>query len=149
MRARTRGRSRALDKAVASCLGAIPADRRKLVTTHDALGYFAARYDVEAIGSVLHSLSTQAQPSAGDTQELIDQIRREGVPVIFSESSVDPRLERAIADEAGARIGEPLWADTLGPRGSNGDTYLKSIAANADAIARGFGGASCKLPVAR
>jgi zinc/manganese transport system substrate-binding protein len=139
----------ALDRAVAGCLGAIPAERRKLVTTHDALGYFAARYDIEAIGSVLDSLSTQAQPSAGDTQELIDQIRDEGVQVIFAESSVDPRLERAIADEAGARVGEPLWADTLGPAGSNGDTYLKSIAANANAIARGFGGAPCELPVAR
>jgi zinc/manganese transport system substrate-binding protein len=139
----------ALDRAVAGCLGAIPAERRKLVTTHDALGYFAARYDIEAIGSVLDSLSTQAQPSAGDTQELIDQIRDEGVQVIFAESSVDPRLERAIADEAGARVGEPLWADTLGPAGSSGDTYLKSIAANANAIARGFGGAPCELPVAR
>ena len=140
---------RSLDRAVAGCFAAIPAERRKLVTTHDALGYFAARYDIEAIGSVLDSLSTQAQPSAGDTQELIEQIRAEGVEVIFAESSVHPRLERAIADEAGARVGEPLWADTLGPPGSSGDTYLKSIAANADAIARGFGGAPCELPAAQ
>jgi ABC-type Zn uptake system ZnuABC Zn-binding protein ZnuA len=138
-----------LDSAVADCFAAIPAERRKLVTTHDALGYFAARYGIEAIGSVLDSLSTQAQPSAGDTQELIDQIREEGVKVLFAESSVDPRLERAIADEAGARVGEPLWADTLGPAGSNGDTYLKSIAANANAIAGGFGGAACELPAAQ
>jgi ABC-type Zn uptake system ZnuABC Zn-binding protein ZnuA len=136
-----------LDEAVAACMAAIPAERRKLVTTHDSLGAFARRYDVTVVGSVLDSLSTQAQPSAGDTQELIDQIREEGVEVIFAESSVDPRLEAAIADEAGARVGEKLWADTLGPPGSGGDTYLKSLAADADAISRGFGGTPCRLPV--
>ena len=138
-----------LDREVAACLGAIPAEQRKLVTTHDALGYFAERYDVEAIGSVLDSLSTQAQPSAGETQELIEQMRAEQVRVVFAESSVAPRLERAIADEAGARVGEPLWADTLGPDGSTGDTYVKSIAANAGAMARGFGGDACDLAAAR
>ena len=60
-----------------------------------------------------------------------------------------PRLERAIADEAGARVGEPLWADSLGPEGSSGDTYLKSLAADANAIARGLGGAPCELPAPR
>jgi ABC-type Zn uptake system ZnuABC Zn-binding protein ZnuA len=138
-----------LDREVAACLGAIPAERRKLVTTHDALGYFAERYDVEAIGSVLDSLSTQAQPSAGDTQRLIEQMREQDVRVVFAESSVAPRLERAIAEEAGARVGEPLWADTLGPSGSAGDTYVKSIAANAGAMARGFGGSGCDAAAAR
>jgi ABC-type Zn uptake system ZnuABC Zn-binding protein ZnuA len=130
-------------------MGAIPAERRKLVTTHDALGYFAARYDVDVIGSVLDSLSTQAQPSAGDTQALVDQMREQDVRVVFAESSVDPRLERAIADEAGARVGAPLWADTLGPPGSAGDTYAKAVAANANAISRGLGGAGCDLPAAQ
>jgi ABC-type Zn uptake system ZnuABC Zn-binding protein ZnuA len=138
-----------LDRTVAACMAAIPAERRKLVTTHDSLGSFARRYDLTAIGSVLDSLSTQAQPSAGDTQALIDQMRAEGVRVVFAESSVDPRLERAIAAEAGARVGEPLWADSLGPEGSSGDTYLKSLAADANAIARGLGGTPCELPAPR
>jgi zinc/manganese transport system substrate-binding protein len=138
-----------LDGEVARCMDAVPAERRKLVTTHDALGYFAARYRIQLIGSVLDSLSTQAQPSAGDTQALVDQMREQDVHVVFAESSIDPRLERAIADEADARVGEPLWADTLGPAGSSGDTNVKSIAANADALSRGFGGSRCKLPAAR
>ncbi len=98
---------------------------------------------------MLDSLSTRAQPSAGDAQALVDQMRARDVKVVFAESSVDPRVERAIADEAGARLGDPLWADTLGPPGSSGDTYVKSIAANASALARGFGAPGCDFPAAR
>lgn len=141
-------RLRRLDQGIERCMSAIPAEQRKLVTTHDALGYFAERYDIEAVGSVLDSLSTQAQPSAGDTRELVDQIREEGVSVVFAESSVDSRVEQAIARETGARVGGQLYADTLGPAGSSGDTYLKSLAANAEAMARGFTGGrrGCSLP---
>ena len=131
-------RLRALDRDVAACLRRVPAGQRKLVTTHDALAYFAERYGIEAIGSVLDSLSTQAQPSAGDTSELVRQMRAQDVRVLFAESSVAPRLERAIAREAGARVGAALYADTLGPEGSSGDTYVRSVAANADAMVRGF-----------
>jgi zinc/manganese transport system substrate-binding protein len=127
-----------LDREVGACMGRVPAAQRKLVTTHDALGSFAERYDIEVIGSVLDSLSTQAQPSAGDTRELVEQMRAERVRVLFAESSVAPRLEKAIAREAGARVGDALYADTLGPEGSPGATYLGSIAANADAMVRGF-----------
>jgi len=139
---------RALDRAVAACIDAIPAAQRKLVTTHDALGYYAHRYGLEVVGAVIPSLSTQAQASAGEVAELVDTIRRTGVRAIFAESSVNAKLERAIADEAGARVGRPLWADTLGPAGSDGATYAASIAANTRAIAEGLtGGASgCALP---
>jgi zinc/manganese transport system substrate-binding protein len=131
-------RLRALDQEVAGCLRRVPAAQRRLVTTHDALGAFAERYDVEVIGSVLDSRSTQAQPSGGDVRELVEQMRARDVHVLFAESSVAPRLERAIAKEAGARVGAPLYADTLGPEGSDGDTYVRSLAANADAMVRGF-----------
>jgi ABC-type Zn uptake system ZnuABC Zn-binding protein ZnuA len=130
----------ALDRAVARCIDRIPPGQRKLVTTHDALGYYAARYGLEIVGAVIPSLSTQAQPSAGEVDELIDTIRREGVKAIFAESSVNPKVEEAIADEAGATVGKALWADALGPAGSDGDTYLKSIAANTRAIASGLTG---------
>jgi zinc/manganese transport system substrate-binding protein len=141
-------RLRALDRAVASCLSGIPKTQRKLVTTHDALDYYARRYGIDVIGTVIPSLSTQGQPSAGEIAKLIDTIRRAHVTAIFAESSVNPKVEKAIAREAGAKAGKPLWADTLGPKGSDGATYLQSIAANTEALVAGFtGGArNCELP---
>lgn len=127
-----------LDGEIARCMAGVPARQRKLVTTHDALGYFARRYDVEVIGAVIPALSSQAQPSAGDTDRLVRQIRSEGVETIFPESALNPALEEAIAREAGAEVGKPLWADALGPEGSSGATYLDAMAANADALVRGF-----------
>jgi ABC-type Zn uptake system ZnuABC Zn-binding protein ZnuA len=138
----------ALDSAVATCIDKLPPAQRKLVTTHDALGYYAKRYGLEVIGAVIPSLSTQAQASAGEVTELVDTIKREQVKAIFAESSVNPKLEQVVADQAGAKIGRALWADTLGPEGSDGDTYLKSIASNTRAIADGLSGGtvSCTLP---
>ena len=125
----------------------MPPAKRKIVTTHDALGYFARRYGVEVVGAVIPSLSTQAQASAGDVQRLVDQIRREGVEAIFPESSVNPDIEKAIAREAGASIGDPLYADSLGPKGSPGETYTGALAADASALVRGMSGGrvSCDL----
>ena len=137
----------ALDSAIADCLDRIPAAHRKLVTTHDALGYYAGRYGLEVIGAVIPSLSTQAQASAGEVAELVDTIRREGVKAIYPESSVNPKLEQAVADECGATIGRPLWADTLGPAGSDGATYLDSLAANTRAIADGLSGGAVRCDV--
>ena len=71
-------RLRALDRAVAACIGAVPAERRKLVTTHDALGYYARRYGIEVIGAVIPSLSTRGQPSAGEVAALVRTIRDAG-----------------------------------------------------------------------
>jgi zinc/manganese transport system substrate-binding protein len=138
--ARYLSRLERLDRQTADCIGRIPERLRKLVTTHDALGYYAARYGLDVIGAVIPSLSTQAQPSAGDIQRLVDQIRRTGVKAIYPESSVNPKLEQAVARESGATIGAPLWADTLGPAGSSGATYIDSIAANTGAIVDGLSG---------
>ena len=71
------------------CIGRIPEAERTLVTTHDALGYYARRYGLRVVGTVIPSLSTQAQASAGDLAELVDTIRRERVKAIFAESSVN------------------------------------------------------------
>jgi ABC-type Zn uptake system ZnuABC Zn-binding protein ZnuA len=97
---------------------------------------------------VIPSLSTEGQASAGELSELVETIRAEEVPAIFAESSVGAKVEQAVADEAGAAIGRPLWADTLGPEGSDGATYLDSIAANTRALVDGFTGGerSCSLP---
>jgi ABC-type Zn uptake system ZnuABC Zn-binding protein ZnuA len=139
---------RRLDQGVAACMDKVPPDRRKLVTTHDALGYYADRYGIEVIGTVIPALTTEGQPSAGETAELVKTIRTEGVTTIFAESSVDPKVEAAIARESGAHVGEELWADTLGPQDSSGATYLQSIAANTRALVDGFtdGEQSCSLP---
>jgi ABC-type Zn uptake system ZnuABC Zn-binding protein ZnuA len=138
--ARYLSRLRRLDQQTAACIERIPAARRKLVTTHDALGYYAGRYGLEVIGAVIPSLSTQAQPSAKDVQALVDQIERTQVSAIYPESSINPKLERAVARESGANIGQPLWADTLGPQGSSGATYVDSIAANTAALVDGLSG---------
>src|SRR5215218_10431418 len=133
---------RRLDSEVARCIEEIPADKRKLVTTHDALGYFADRYGIEVIGAVIPSLSTQAQPSAKDVGELVEQIKSEGVEAIFPEASLSKKLEDAISREAGAEVGGQLWADTLGPEGSSGATYVEATRVNARALAEGMSGGS-------
>lgn len=139
-----------LDQEVADCMEQISDDQRKLVTTHDAFGYFAEAYDVEVIGAAIPALTTQAQPSAGDTAELVQQIEQEDVNAIFPESGLNPQLEEAIAEETGAVVGGELWADTLGPDGSSGETYVKAMAHNAAAMAAGFSGgeASCEVSAA-
>jgi ABC-type Zn uptake system ZnuABC Zn-binding protein ZnuA len=131
---------RRLDGEVARCIDRVPADKRRLVTTHDALGYFADRYGIQVIGAVIPSLSTQAQPSAKDVNRLVDQIKREGVEAIFPEAALSKKLEQAISREAGAAVGGQLWADTLGPEGSSGETYLGAIRANAATLAKGMSG---------
>jgi zinc/manganese transport system substrate-binding protein len=131
---------RALDMEIERCMRRVPPEKRKLVTTHDALGYFAERYDIEVIGAVIPSLSTQAQPSARDVDALVDQIEEEGVEAIFPEAALSQRLERAIARESGAEVGEELWADSLGDEGSGAETYVGAMRANARALAEGMSG---------
>jgi ABC-type Zn uptake system ZnuABC Zn-binding protein ZnuA len=133
-------RLRRLDRGTAACMAKVPGARRKLVTTHDAFGYFAHRYRVTIVGALIPSLSSEAQPSARDTERLVWQIRREGVKAIFPESALNPKLERAVSREAGARVGGTLWADSLGPPGSSGATYLAAMASNTETMVDGMTG---------
>jgi ABC-type Zn uptake system ZnuABC Zn-binding protein ZnuA len=135
-----RERLRRLDRNVAACIDEIPPAQRMLVTTHDALGYYADRYGIEVVGALIPSRSTAAQPSAGDTQKLVDQIERENVQAIFPESSINPKLERAVARETGAKVGRALWADALGPEDSDGATYIESVQSNTAALVDGLTG---------
>lgn len=135
------GRLRRLDSEIARCMAIVPPELRKLVTTHDAFGYFADRYDVEVVGALIPALSSQAQPSAGETARLVDQIRDEGVRAIFPERALDPRLERAVARETGAYVGRALWADSLGPADSDGATYVEAMASDTAAMVEGMTGA--------
>lgn len=127
-----------LDRAIAACWQRVAAARRRLVTTHDALGYYARRYGIAIVGAVIPSLSTAGSASAGELARLVAAIRREHVTAIFAESSVNSKVEQAIARETGAVVGRPLWADSLGPRGSDGATYIGSLASNTRALVGGL-----------
>jgi len=137
-----------VDTKIERCTGQVPAGERKLVTDHDAFAYLADAYDLEVVGAVIPATTTQAQPSAGEVAKLSDTIERENVRVIFPESSLNPRLARSIAERTGARVGGTLYADTLGPEGTPGATYLGSMAANADTLVRGFTGGEQRCEMA-
>jgi len=129
-----------LDRRIAGCFARIPRSQRKLVTDHDAFGYFAERYGLDVVGAVIPSQTTQAQPSAGETAQLVRLIRREHVRAVFPESSVNRSLAQEIARDTGARSDLVLYGDTLGPQGSPGATYLGMERWNADEIALGLSG---------
>jgi zinc/manganese transport system substrate-binding protein len=129
-----------LDAGIAACMDQVPAAERKLVTSHDAFNYFTKRYGITVVGAVIPSQSTQAQPSAGAIAKLAAIVRRENVKAVFPESSINPDLAKTLARETGAKADYVLYGDTLGPEGSDGDTYLKMEAANADAMVKGFTG---------
>lgn len=139
-------RLRRLDSSIRGCIARVPPDQRKLVTSHDALGYYTRRYGIALIGAAIPSRSTEAQPSAASVQRLVALIKREHVKAVFPEESVSRKLEQAISREAGATLGRPLWADSLGPAGSSGATYIDSLVSNTEAFVRGFTGGrvSCR-----
>ncbi len=130
----------ALDTGIAECIDSVPPSQRKLVTDHDAFGYFANRYGIEVVGAVIPSQTTQAQASARDLSELARTIEAEDVEAVFPESSLNAGVAEAIADQTGASADYTLYGDSLGPEGSSGDTYLHMEKANADAVVRGFTG---------
>lgn len=129
-----------LDRQIAACIKRIPASERKIVTDHDAFGYFTNRYGIESVGTVIPALTTQAEPSAGDLADLERTIREENVRAIFPESSVSPALAEAVAEDTGASTSYTLYADTLGPEGSNGETWMSMMKANTDSLMLGMTG---------
>jgi zinc/manganese transport system substrate-binding protein len=138
---------KALDAGISRCFASVPVSDRKLVTDHDAFGYFANRYDIDVVGAVIPSQTTQAQPNAQDLSQLADLVRREGVRAVFPESSLSPKLAETIASQTGASADNTLYGDTLGPADSSGDTYLHMEEANADQMVNGFTGgqAGCRI----
>jgi ABC-type Zn uptake system ZnuABC Zn-binding protein ZnuA len=110
---------------------------RKLVTNHDAFGYYLDRYHLELVGSVIPSFDSSAELSGRDIRDLVARIRATGARAIFSETSLPSRAAETIGREAGVRVvtGEgALYGDSLGPPGSDGDTYLKMIRHNTRTI---------------
>ena len=124
-----------LDDDIVAKTATLPVDRRKLVTNHDAFGYFAYRYGYTLEGAALQSFSTEAaDPSAQQLAALVTAIREAGVPAIFPESIENADLINRIAKEAGVKVGGSLYSDALGQPGSDGDTYLKMMTHNIDTI---------------
>jgi zinc/manganese transport system substrate-binding protein len=115
----------ATDAEVERILSAVPPERRTLVTNHEALGQFAARYGFEVVGAAIPSLSTAAESSAADLAALAETLATHDVPVIFADVSAPDYLARALAAEAGADIDVvPLPTETLAEPGEDGDDYL-------------------------
>lgn len=129
----------ALDAEIAGILAPIPAERRVLVTNHNALGPFAARYGFEILGTVLASSSTLTEPSAADLEALADAIEESGTPVVFTETLHGSDDAEALADRLGIDVVE-LHTDALGAPGSGAETYPDLLRSNARAIAAALGG---------
>ncbi|MSP22860.1 MAG: zinc ABC transporter substrate-binding protein [Dehalococcoidia bacterium] len=126
----------AADVEIKKLIDGIPPANRKLVTNHDALGYFIDHYGLIYVGAVIPGLSTEGEPSAQEIASLEDLIRREGVKAIFAESSVEPRVARQIAKDTKIKIVDDLYGDSLGKPGTEADTVDKMLLVNARKIAR-------------
>jgi len=133
----------ALDADIQAKIGKLPPGDRKLVTNHDAFGYYIDRYRLQFVGSIIPSFDTSAELSAQDVDDIVAKIKQTGAKAVFSESSLPPKTAESIARRAGVKVvaGEDaLYGDTLGPQGSAGDTYLKMEEHNTDVIVQALGG---------
>jgi len=124
----------ALDHEVAGVIGAIPAERRALVTNHLALGYFAARYGLRQAGVVLPGGSTTSEPSVQEVLRLVETVRAAGVPAIFTEFTVGDGLAAQVAGEAGVAL-VPLYTGSLSAPDGPAATYLDYLRFDAATIA--------------
>ena len=122
----------ALEREVQDRVARIPADRRKVITTHDAFGYFAAAYGIEFIAP--QGVSTDSEVSARDVGRIIRQIKAQKIPAIFLENVNDPRLMRRISDETGAKVGGTLYSDALTDEKGPAPTYIDLIRHNITAL---------------
>jgi zinc/manganese transport system substrate-binding protein len=118
----------ALEAEVKATIAALPAARRKIITTHDAFGYFGAAYGMEFIAP--QGVSTESEVSARDVAKIIRQIKAQKIPAVFMENVTDPRLMQRIADETGAKIGGKLYSDALSAPGGPAPTYIDMMKNN-------------------
>ncbi|MFQ5554333.1 MAG: metal ABC transporter substrate-binding protein [Acidimicrobiia bacterium] len=126
----------AADAAIVEVLESIPAGRRKLVTNHDALGYFADRYGFAVVGVVVPGGSTLSEPSSATLADLVETIARENVTVIFAEQTESVALAEAVAAEIGTDVEVvELYTGSLGEAGSGADTLIGMLVTNAGLIA--------------
>src|SRR5262245_34473852 len=118
----------ALEAEVKATIAAIPAERRKIITTHDAFGYFADAYGVAFIAP--QGVSTEAEVAARDVAKIVRQIRTQKIPAVFMENVTDPRLMKRIAEETGAKVGGRLYSDALSGAAGPAATYLDMMRHN-------------------
>ena len=119
---------KALDAEIRAALANLPADRRKVVSSHDAFGYFARAYDIRFLAPV--GVSNNAEPTAQGVARLIRQIKAEKAPAVFIENVVDPRLIERIRSESGARVGGTLYSDALSAADGAAPDYLSMMRHN-------------------
>jgi zinc/manganese transport system substrate-binding protein len=127
-----------LETEIGEAIGSIPAGRRRIITTHDAFGYFGDAYGLSFIAP--EGVSTEAEPAAKDIAAIIAQIRREKIPAVFLESITDPRLMQTIARETGARIGGTLYSDALSAPGGPAATYIEMMRHNLRELTKALSG---------
>jgi len=129
---------RSLDAEVKQRIAAVPEAKRKVITTHDAFGYFGAAYGVTFMAP--EGYSTESEASAADVAKLIQQIRADKVSALFIENMSDPRLIDQIARETGVKAGGALFADALSEKGEGGETYLDMFRHNISLLAPAMAG---------
>lgn len=122
----------ALEREVREAVAKLPAERRKVISTHDAFGYFAGAYGVAFIAP--QGVSTEAEATARDVARIITQIRKEKIPAVFLENVSDPRLMRRISEESGAKLGGTLFSDALTDEKGAAPTYIDMIRYNIKAL---------------
>jgi zinc/manganese transport system substrate-binding protein len=122
----------ALDREVRDAIKQIPESRRKVISTHDAFGYFAAAYGIQFIAPL--GVSTESEASARDIAGIIAQIKTAKIPAVFLERISDPRLMRRISAESGARIGGTLYSDSLTDEKGDAPTYIDMVRHNIKAL---------------
>lgn len=131
---------RQLDAWIQQQITTIPTAQRQLVTTHDAFQYYAKAYGLTIPGTLI-GISTEEQPSAQTVQQLVEAIRGIGVPTVFAESTINPQLMTTVAEEANVKLApQTLYSDSIGPSGSDADSYVKMMVANTTAIVQNLGG---------
>ena len=128
----------ALEAEVRTAIAGIPAERRKIITTHDAFGYFGAAYGMSFIAP--EGVSTDSEPSAKDVARIIRQIKKQKIPAVFLENVTDPRLIEQIARETGAAIGGKLYSDALSEPNGPAATYIDMMRHNVRELAKALGG---------
>lgn len=139
---------RTLDQAIGESLSSIPAERRILITAHDAFAYFGRRYGIEVEG--VQGSSTESEAGLNDIERLVDLLVARRIPAVFAETSVSERNVRALIEGAAARghqvvLGGQLFSDAMGANSTKAGTYLGMIAHNAHTITDALGGQSSIL----
>ncbi|MCK1362467.1 zinc ABC transporter substrate-binding protein [Bradyrhizobium sp. 199] len=121
-----------LDREVREAVAKIPPERRKVISTHDAFGYFSAEYGIQFIAPL--GVSTETEPSARDVARIIGQIKAQKIPAVFLENISDDRLIRRIAAETGAKVGGTLISDGLTGEKGPAPTYIDMVRHNIKAL---------------